>query len=72
MKENAIKKVTINMGSNVLEQVDNYAMNLGVNRSAAITFLCNHYFTGLKAMEAMETTGSIVQFAKENKNNGEN
>lgn len=66
-----IKKVSINMGSNVLEQIDKYAEDLGVNRSAAITFLCNHYFTSLKAMQMVEETKNIVDYAKEVNANGQ-
>ena len=46
MKQN-IQKISINIGTNVLDKIDSYANEMGVNRSAAITFLCNQYFSGM-------------------------
>lgn len=64
MKQN-IQKISINIGTNVLDKVDQYANEMGVNRSAAITFLCNQYFQGIEAMATLKDTTKMVEEHKE-------
>lgn len=64
MKQN-IQKISINIGTNVLENIDKYAQELGVNRSAAITFLCSQYFNGLEAMHTLQDSVEVVNNSKE-------
>lgn len=60
MKQN-IQKISINVGTNVLDKIDNYANELGVNRSAAITFLCNQYFNSIEAMSTLKDTTKVLE-----------
>lgn len=59
MKQN-IQKISINIGTNVLDKIDSYANEMGVNRSAAITFLCNQYFNGIEAMSTLKDTTKVL------------
>ena len=60
MKQN-IQKISINIGTNVLDKIDSYANEMGVNRSAAITFLCNQYLNGIEAMSTLKDTTKVLE-----------
>lgn len=62
--KNNIQKISINIGTNVLDKIDQYANEMGVNRSAAITFLCNQYFQGIEAMTTLKDTTKMVEEQK--------
>lgn len=53
----ALKKISMNLDTNVLSAIDAYAASMGVNRSAAISFLV---MTQLTQTEALKTMGQAI------------
>lgn len=56
-----LKRINMNMPSDLLEQVDTYAEKMGVNRSSAINMLVS---TALEQKSAISTIENIMQELK--------
>lgn len=60
------KRLAISMREELVEQIDEYARSVSLNRSAAIASMCAQYLQGLKSVDAVNSlTEMIKQYQKD-------
>lgn len=58
--ENKIR-VSITFSKNVLEKIDKVSKELGINRSATVTLMANHYLRSENTVNATKESTEIVR-----------
>ena len=63
----ALKRINLNLDEELLSQLDDYANQMHITRSAAISVLLSQLFQGQKTMQTM---GDLVSLYKDEKKKG--
>lgn len=63
----ALKRINLNLDEELLSQLDDYANQMHITRSAAISVLLSQLFQGQKTMQTM---GDLVSMYKDEKKKG--
>lgn len=63
----ALKRINLNLDEDLLFQLDGYANQMHVTRSAAISVLLSQFFQGQKTIQTM---GSLLSLYNDEKNKG--
>lgn len=59
------KTITMSMNESTLTKIDEYAKNMGLSRSSAVTFMCETMLNQQKSMDGMEKLMEAVNTLKE-------
>lgn len=63
----ALKRINLNLDEELLSQLDDYANQMHITRSSAISVLLSQLFQGQKTMQTM---GDLVSLYKDEKKKG--
>lgn len=63
------KKTTISLrfNENLLKDIDNYAENMNVSRTAAITFIVSNYLKSIQSVDTLRTITEIYENERKEK-----
>lgn len=64
MKTKEVTRVNINLSTDLVNKVDNFASENGINRTSAVSVIISTYFRQEEAVKAIKEATEIMQQSK--------
>lgn len=61
MEKQDCTRVSLNLSTQLVKKIDDYAKSMNVNRTSAICFLINNQFSQLEAIKAINKASSLIE-----------
>lgn len=65
------ERLNVTLQSSVLQMIDDYALNLGISRSAAISVLCVQAINANNGLQAIKEMQDMISRMEKQENSGE-